>query len=163
MSAPAAAVFVAIYDGKYGNEVRTFATHALAMAWMIEIVRENWSRFNEGAFPEDPVEGAETYWDRECDVGESYFSIEECKVEFSEPEPDPEPTPPHVETRDVGLAIRDFIEGKEFFTYTKGEGAEIVPDDGSEFETVDCSDPDNLIAVVTGGQMFTIRITAGTP
>lgn len=62
-----------------------------------------------------------------------------------------------VTTRDVGLAIRDFIEGETFYHFGDDK-----PEPGRDrFEVVDCSDPDNLHIVTMAGVHFTVRIIAG--
>ncbi len=65
------------------------------------------------------------------------------------------PTTPTASTRDVGLAIRDFLEGARFTIYREWDG-ELEP---SNFDaTVDCSDPNNLYVVLDNGQRFTVAI-----
>ncbi len=62
------------------------------------------------------------------------------------------PTTPTASTRDVGLAIRDFLEGARFTIYREWDG-ELEPS-----TTVDCSDQNNLYVVLDNGQRFTVAI-----
>jgi hypothetical protein len=61
-------------------------------------------------------------------------------------------------TRDVGLAIRDFLEGFPIsrFTEVDGELEEIVEADN--IVQIDVSDPHNPVAHMESGAQFTIRI-----
>jgi hypothetical protein len=57
-------------------------------------------------------------------------------------------------TRDVGLAIRDFIEG---FYIAHFEDDEEVPNE-DKIRFVDCCDPNNLVLHMDSGAQFTIRV-----
>jgi hypothetical protein len=61
-------------------------------------------------------------------------------------------------TRDIGLAIRDHIEGKPVWRFD--EDTEIADSD-REVAEVDASDPNNLVLHMDNGQTFTVRIIAG--
>jgi hypothetical protein len=62
-------------------------------------------------------------------------------------------------TSDIGLAIRDFCEGKEISRFDLSGG-----DDAVELEAadriihIDVSDPHNPVAHMASGAQFTIRI-----
>jgi len=58
-----------------------------------------------------------------------------------------------VTTRDIGLAIRDHIEGREVYVYD-----EEVPLYRRAIEYVDASDPDNLVIGLDSAQRFLVRI-----
>ena len=58
-------------------------------------------------------------------------------------------------TGDLGLAIRDFIEGKEFRLFDVDCNE---TDDSDTIEIVDCSDRDNLRVVTGTGARFVVRI-----
>ena len=70
----------------------------------------------------------------------------------------------YANTCDIGLMIRDMIEGQEFTLYgeEKEEIGNLEKLGYANVETVDCSDPNNLILVLNNGQQFTVRIFAGT-
>lgn len=59
-------------------------------------------------------------------------------------------------TRDIGLAFRDFMEGQRLKRY---DDTEEVGEDVVEF--VDVSDPSNPICYMADGATFTVRIFAG--
>lgn len=61
-------------------------------------------------------------------------------------------------TRDIGLAIRDHIEGKPVWRL---EADTEIADSDREVTEVDASDPNNLIVYLENGQTFTVRIIAG--
>ena len=65
-------------------------------------------------------------------------------------------------TRDLGLAIRDFLEGQEFQIFADDEDGELLHAGDASAETVDASDPNNLIVALDNGQTFTVIIIAGT-
>lgn len=58
-------------------------------------------------------------------------------------------------TRDLGLAIRDFIEGNAFQHFDdEGEGTSRW----ARVDFVDCSDPNNLQVHLSTGEFFTVRV-----
>jgi hypothetical protein len=59
-------------------------------------------------------------------------------------------------TRDIGLAIRDFIEGQSFHRFDD----DVELPGLHEMIVVDCSDPDNLEVHCENGQRFIVRIIA---
>lgn len=65
-------------------------------------------------------------------------------------------------TRDVGLAIRDFLEGQDFQIYAEDKDGTLLHGGDAAAEIVDASDPNNLNVVLDNGQTFTVRIIAGT-
>ena len=65
-------------------------------------------------------------------------------------------------TRDVGLAIRDFLEGRDFQLYVDGKDGDLLHGGDATADVVDASDPNNLNVVLDNGQTFTVRIIAGT-
>lgn len=66
-----------------------------------------------------------------------------------------------VNTRDLGLFIRDMIEDREFCTYYERRGDLRECRAKAEIVHVDVSDPDNLTVALRNGQTFTVRIIAG--
>ena len=63
---------------------------------------------------------------------------------------------PATTTRDIGLAIRDFMEARELKQFDDDQeiGADIV-------EFIDVSDPHNPVIYMDSGQTFTVRVIAG--
>lgn len=59
--------------------------------------------------------------------------------------------PRQVTTRDLGIMIRDFIEGR---LIVEGKAGPVMID------MVDVSDADNAIVYLENGQTFTVRIIA---
>lgn len=61
-----------------------------------------------------------------------------------------------VTTRDLGLAIRDFIEGRDFaiFDGDQDSGARV------EIDFVDVSDPHNPVVHLSNGRVFRVSIVA---
>lgn len=76
-------VWVAAFSSrKTSAETRVFATEAGAKGWRQEIADETWDENGPNKDkPEDPVKMADRYWERQNDVGEDFFSIEECEVQ----------------------------------------------------------------------------------
>lgn len=76
-------VWAAVYQHKYGEDLRTFAEEAGAAAWRKAIADEWWQHtFGEGrAKPDDPDELAEKYWDWQACHGDEWFTYEACEVE----------------------------------------------------------------------------------
>lgn len=70
------------------------------------------------------------------------------------------PQKPEFITRDIGLAIRDFLEQRTVTHYEDRDGA-LEPCGDDEVVAVDVSDPDNLTVCLDNGQSFTVRIFAG--
>lgn len=67
----------------------------------------------------------------------------------------------NVLTEDIGLLIRDAIEGKAFHTYLKNESGELVESVYTEcVESVDVSDANNSLVHLANGQRFLVRIIA---
>jgi hypothetical protein len=67
-------------------------------------------------------------------------------------------------TRDLGFAIRDFIEGYDFHHYEEvvDESGELQESEETfEIANVDVSDPNNLNIRLDNGQTFVVRIFAG--
>lgn len=62
-------------------------------------------------------------------------------------------------TRDIGLAIRDALEERTAIHYEE-RGDELEESGSTEFEFVDVSDPNNLTVFMANGQAFTLRIFA---
>lgn len=70
--------------------------------------------------------------------------------------------PLEANTRDVGLAICNFLEGRTFSIHQEDDAAgTLAPVADAAIETVDTSDPTNLIVMLDNGQRFTVRIIAG--
>lgn len=59
-------------------------------------------------------------------------------------------------TRDIGLAIRDFLEGEHVFHYDDDRETELA----ESVQLVDVSDPNNPEVLLDNGQQFIIRIFA---
>ncbi len=67
-------------------------------------------------------------------------------------------------TRDLGLAIRDFLDDREFYHFEEGadESSELHESEETfEIADVDVSDPNNLKIRLDNGQSFLVRIIAG--
>lgn len=64
-------------------------------------------------------------------------------------------------TRDIGLAIRDFLEGSDFFAYEDGDATgELWAKTQRNVDVIDVSDPNNLHVVLDNGQVFRVSIFA---
>ena len=66
-----------------------------------------------------------------------------------------------VHTKDIGLAIAAFCEDKPFDLFDWSDPEAPAREDDAEIATVDASDANNLVFVLTNGQRFTIRVIAG--
>ncbi len=64
-------------------------------------------------------------------------------------------------TGDLGLAIADFIESRQFELYDHTHPEMPGRDEFARIDVVDRSDKNNLIVVLDNGQSFTVRIIAG--
>ena len=65
-------------------------------------------------------------------------------------------------TRDIGLAISSFLEGRTFSIHHENDdGGTLDPVADAAIEAIDASDPNNLVLMIDGGQRFTVRIIAG--
>jgi carbonic anhydrase len=65
-------------------------------------------------------------------------------------------------TRDIGILIRDFIEGRECFEFTEDASGDLIETGfRATVECVDASDPNNLIVTLDNGEAFTVRIIRG--
>ena len=65
-------------------------------------------------------------------------------------------------TRDIGLAISNFLEGRTFSIHHENDdGGTLDPVADAAIEAIDASDPNNLVLMIDGGQRFTVRIIAG--
>lgn len=64
-------VIVAIYEHRYGTNIRVFDTMEKAEAWKEEIARENWDE-SDGEFDEI------AYW---ASAWDEWFTCEEVEVE----------------------------------------------------------------------------------
>lgn len=64
-------------------------------------------------------------------------------------------------TGDLGLAIADFIDGRQFELYRHDDPEMPGRDEFAKVDAVDRSDKNNLIVVLDNGQAFTVRIIAG--
>ncbi len=74
-------VYTAIYEHKYGTDVRVFRTEAQALAWRTALASEWWdSEFSEDERPSEEEIGG-LYFDRMRDGGEEFFSVEAHVVE----------------------------------------------------------------------------------
>lgn len=60
-------------------------------------------------------------------------------------------------TADLGLFIRDMIEGREFVTHDFS-GEELAEIGADEVVSVDASDANNLRVYTDGGAVFVVRI-----
>ena len=70
--------------------------------------------------------------------------------------------PVEANTRDIGLAITSFLEGRRFSIHHENEdGGTLDPVADAAIEAIDASDPNNLVLMVDGGQRFTVRVIAG--
>ena len=66
-----------------------------------------------------------------------------------------------INTRDLGLAIRDFLENRSIAHFAENEHGDL--DEFPEVATVDyvdVSDPNNLRVSTDTGQWFTVRISS---
>lgn len=65
-------------------------------------------------------------------------------------------------TRDLGLAIRDFLEGRDFLEYGYGGDGDLV-ETGKTYQVqfIDVSDANNPRFHLDNGQTFVVRIIAG--
>ncbi len=66
----------------------------------------------------------------------------------------------NLETRDIGILIRDRLEDDTVCSHREHDG-DLIEDGEEEIEFIDVSDPDNLVIFVSNGQTFTVRIIAG--
>ncbi len=66
--------------------------------------------------------------------------------------------PVEADTRDIGLAVRDFLS---IHQENEDEGT-LVPVADAAVDSIDASDPNNLIVALDNGQRFTLRVVAGT-
>src|SRR5271165_4101371 len=65
-------------------------------------------------------------------------------------------------TRDIGLAISRFQEGRTFSIHHENEeGGTLDPVADGAIEAIDASDPNNLVLIAKSGQPFTVRIIVG--
>ena len=65
------------------------------------------------------------------------------------------------QTRDLGFAIRDFIEGGDFFVLEDGDASgELWAKARRDVAVVDVTDPNNILIVLDNGQRFRCRISA---
>ena len=65
-------------------------------------------------------------------------------------------------TRDLGFAIRDFLDDREFYHFEENaDGDPIESEETLEIADVDVSDPDNLKIRLANGQTIVVRIIAG--
>ena len=69
-------VIVAIYEHRYGMDVRVFDSFKKAQAWKDEIGADNWQHISDDPQPEDTC--GDEYFD--LAYGE-WFNVEECVVE----------------------------------------------------------------------------------
>ncbi len=60
--------------------------------------------------------------------------------------------------RDMGLAVRDFIEGCDLFVYEDDPTGELWQKARREVTHVDASDAHNLIVFLDNGQRFRVSI-----
>jgi hypothetical protein len=65
-----------------------------------------------------------------------------------------------VTTKDLGLAIRDFIEEHKFCAFEEVNGEINPTKDWQKIQFVDCGDPSNLLVHLENGQRFRVRIFA---
>lgn len=77
-------VYVATYQHKHGQDMRVFASAAMAEAWREEIAREYWAECNTDAMPANAAKAADEYFDRRNQLGDEWFEVEEIKVEGCE-------------------------------------------------------------------------------
>jgi hypothetical protein len=63
---------------------------------------------------------------------------------------------PRFTTRDIGLAIRDFLEGSDIHAFTGPDDTQ--SEDVEEVDFVDVSDASNPVLFLTNGQEFQVRI-----
>jgi hypothetical protein len=65
-------------------------------------------------------------------------------------------------TRDLGFAIRDFLDDREFYHLEENADGDLIESEETfEIADVDVSDPDNLKIRIAYGQTFVVRIIAG--
>jgi hypothetical protein len=70
--------------------------------------------------------------------------------------------PVAADTRDIGLAVRDFLEGRPVSIHQENEdGGMLDPVADAAVDAIDASDPNNLIVALDNGQRFTLRVIAG--
>lgn len=70
--------------------------------------------------------------------------------------------PVEVNTRDVGLAVYNFLEGRTFSIHQDNEdGGTLDAIADAAVDAIDASDPNNLIVALDNGQRFTVRVVAG--
>lgn len=63
-------------------------------------------------------------------------------------------------TRDLGIAMRDFMEGHPFHVLKEEDGDLNESDHMRDVQFVDVGDPDNPVFHLDNGQTFTVRIFA---
>jgi hypothetical protein len=81
-------IHVAIYEHRYGNDVRAFRDEGDAWKWRTRIAQEWWSNeFDDTPPPYDTI-GAD-YFDRMSERDE-YFSVVPCEIESGASDPDGE-------------------------------------------------------------------------
>ncbi len=70
--------------------------------------------------------------------------------------------PLDAETRDIGLAIASFLEGRTFAVHQENrDGGTLDPVADAEIQVIDVSDPNNLTVALDSGRPFIVRIIAG--
>lgn len=74
-------ITIATFQHKHGSDVRAFATKELAETWRQEIAADNWDGGPNEDMPADPREAADRYFEFGNDIGDEFFSTEECEVE----------------------------------------------------------------------------------
>ena len=62
-------------------------------------------------------------------------------------------------TRDIGVAIRDFLEGSDFHVYEDNDATgELRAKARRNVDVINISDPNNLVVVLDNGQVFRVSI-----
>jgi hypothetical protein len=67
--------------GRGDNDIRVFKTRESAVAWRADIVASNWNSARLGAQPQSPKEASAMYFEDQSSFSETWFSIEERKLE----------------------------------------------------------------------------------
>ncbi len=65
------------------------------------------------------------------------------------------------QTRDLGIAIRDFLDDQDFHLLKETDDGLEESGDMREVVDIDASDPNNLFVLLDNRQTFIIRIVAG--
>ena len=72
-------VYVAVYEHRYGTDIRVFRDEADAWSWKRTIALDWYDREIQGTDKPDTDEGVEAeYWDM---INDEFFTVESCRIE----------------------------------------------------------------------------------